>query len=295
MKKLSIIDGSGFMFRARYAFPPFPTTDHANLNVVYGFLRMLMKLLDQSEYFVIARDAPTKTQRHQKYPDYKANRKKLEDEFKIQIPLLQSLITTLHIPNLVCPGYEADDIISTLTHSLQSDPSLSIHIYSSDKDLKQLLSNQVIITDPLKNITTTPLDFEKEFGFPPHAIVDYLALIGDSADNIKGVSGIWPKKASSLIQKFHTLDSLYLNLDKLSPDLRDKLKNGQEDAFFSKELIQLLTVPDIGAIPLDTFALNIDFTLWEEILVRQRGLIPLKKPLDELKKKKTQPQQLGLF
>jgi DNA-directed DNA polymerase len=104
MKTLSIIDGSGFMFRARYAFPPLLNAAGQNQNVVYGTLRMLLKLISESaDYFVIARDSPTKTKRHEQYQDYKANRKKMEDEFKVQIPLLREFINELQIPNIAAP------------------------------------------------------------------------------------------------------------------------------------------------------------------------------------------------
>lgn len=95
---------------------------------------------------------------------------------------------------------------------------------SSDKDLKQLLSDNVIVTDPLKNLTTTTMDFEREFGFAPASIVDYLALIGDNADNIKGVSGIGPKSASELIQRYGSIENLYQHLDELTPKLKNKLE-----------------------------------------------------------------------
>lgn len=178
MKTLSIIDGSGFLFRARYAFPPMPDARGNNQNVIYGFMRMMLKLLlEQPDYFVIARDSPVKTKRHEQYQDYKANRKKLEDEFKQQIPLVQQLVQELGIPNIVAPGYEADDSIATLVSLYKNDPELMIQVFSSDKDLKQFLCENVVITDPLKNETTRVADFEKEFGFAPLSIVDYLALI----------------------------------------------------------------------------------------------------------------------
>ena len=296
MKTLSIIDGSGFMFRARYAFPPLLNAAGQNQNVVYGTLRMLLKLIsEEADYFVIARDSPTKTKRHEQYQDYKANRKKMEDEFKVQIPLLRELINELQIPNIAAPWYEADDIIATLTKKFQKNSDLMIQVISSDKDLKQLLNENVVVTDPLKNLTTRTPDFEKEFWFPPTSIVDYLALLGDSADNVKWVSGIWAKKASDLIQKYHTIENIYQNLEFLSPDLKNKLKEGENDAIFSKKLIELLEVPELESTSLESLALNIDFQKWEKILVEKRGFKGIKKTFDELKKKYAQPQQLGLF
>ena len=164
MKTLSIIDGSGFLFRAWYAFPPMFDERGRNINVVYGFIRMMLKLLsEESDYFIIAWDSPVKTKRHEYYQEYKANRKKMEDEFRQQIPQVLSLIEELRVPNVVAPGYEADDIIATLVACYQQDPELLIQVYSSDKDLKQFLSDNVVIIDPLKNQLTKVIDFQKEF------------------------------------------------------------------------------------------------------------------------------------
>lgn len=186
-----IVDGSGFLFRAWYAFPSMPNAEGQNQNVIYGFIRMMIKLLlEQPEYFVICRDSPVKTKRKELYEDYKANRAKIDDEFRQQIPLVMELVNELGIPNIVAPGYEADDSIGTLAMLYQENPELLIQVFSSDKDLKQLLKDNIVVTDPLKQTTTTISDFEREFGFAASSIVDYLALIGDAADNVKGVPGI---------------------------------------------------------------------------------------------------------
>ncbi len=196
MKTFSIIDGSWFLFRAWYAFPPLNGSQGQNQNVIYGFIRMMLKLLlEQPEYFVIAWDSPVKTKRHEQYSDYKAHRKKLEDEFRQQIPQVLALVEELGIPNIVAPWYEADDTIATLVKAHQGNSDLLIQVFSSDKDLKQFLCENVVITDSSKNQMTRLGDFEREFGFAPSSIVDYLALLGDSADNIKGVAWIGEKKS----------------------------------------------------------------------------------------------------
>lgn len=296
MKTLALVDGSGFLFRAWYAFPAMPNAQGQNQNVVYGFIRMMMKLLfEQSEYFVICRDSPVKTKRKEKYEAYKSNRAKLEDEFKTQIPLVMQLVEELGIPNVVAPGYEADDSIATLAKVHQSNPDLLIQIFSSDKDLKQLLSSNIVVTDPLKHITTTIPTFEKEFWFTPGAIVDYLALIGDAADNVKGVAGIWPKKASDLIKKYGSIERIYDAIDEIHGELKEKLIAGKQDAFFSKELILLMEVPELKAYPLEKMKLSLDFDHWEQVLVQKWGFQAFRKILAEEKKKATQPQQLGLF
>ena len=289
MKTLSIIDGSGFLFRAWYAFPPMSNAQGQNQNVIYGFSRMMLKLLlEQQDYFVIAWDSPVKTKRHEQYQDYKANRKKLEDEFKQQIPLVQDLVSELGIPSVVAPGYEADDSIATLVANHQKNTDLMIQVFSSDKDLKQFLAENVVITDPIKNLTTRIPDFEKEFGFAPASIVDYLALIGDSAD-------IGPKKASELIKNYGTIEQIYAHLDEIKGEIKEKLIAGEQEAFFSKELILLMEVPELKNQPLEALKLEIDFDHWEQVLLQKWGFKGLQKTFEELKKKSTQPQQLGLF
>ena len=163
-----------------------------NQNVLYGFIRMILKLIEETnpDYFIIARDSPVKTKRHEAYPEYKATRPKINDDFKQQIPKVHALIDQLGIASDQAPGYEADDIIFSFVKEYQKKTDLTIQVVSSDKDLKQLLDTNIIVTDPAKNITTTLLDFQQERGFEPINIVDYLALIGDSADNVKGVTGI---------------------------------------------------------------------------------------------------------
>ena len=127
------------------------------------------------------------------------------------------------------------------------------------------------------------------------SIVDYLALIGDAADNVKGVAGIGPKKASDLIKKYGTIEQIYTHIDEIQGEIKEKLISWKEDAFFSKELILLMQVPELQAYPLEKLKLTIDFAKWEEILVQKRGFKNLQKILQEEKKKTEQPQQLGLF
>ena len=183
--KLFVVDGSGFLYRAYYAFPPLTDKDGHNANVVYGFFRILFKLFQEKpDYLVVARDAPVKTLRHEAYPDYKANRKKMDDDFRHQIPVTKELVKELGIPSVSVEGYEADDSIASIVRTFKHDKDLVIDIYSSDKDLKQLLDTNVFAVDPLKGTRTDPKLFLQEYLFEPQYILDYLALVGDSADNI---------------------------------------------------------------------------------------------------------------
>ena len=296
MKNIVLIDWSWFLFRSWYAISPILDKEWRNINVVFGFCLMMMKLfLEKPDYFVIAWDSPKKTKRHEEYQEYKATRRKMEDEFKQQIPLVKDLVTELWIPNLTFPWYEADDIIYTVVEKFKDDKSLNFQVYTSDKDLKQFLCDNIVIKDSMKNQTTTLFDFRKEFWFEPELIIDYLALIWDHADNIKWVTWIWPKKALSLVQNYWTVENIYEHLDEFTPDLRDKLENDRESAFFSKHLIQLMNVEDMNGYQLDNFAFSIDFDKWEDILLKKWDFKSMAKLFQELKKIYTQPQQLWLF
>jgi DNA polymerase-1 len=175
---LVLLDGSGFLFRAYYGLPELTNAEGQQIHAVYGFLRMVFKLLD-SEYthLLIARDSPVKTLRHIAFEEYKANRTAIPDEFKAQIRMTKDLIKELAIPALEIPGYEADDIIGTLATHYAKDPSVEVAIASGDKDLKQLITHNIIHTDPMKQVVTTKESFFDEFGFEPIYLVDYLAIV----------------------------------------------------------------------------------------------------------------------
>lgn len=296
MKKFYLIDWSGFLYRAYYAFPEMPDKDWHNINTVYGFFRMLIKIFhDKPDYFLIARDAPTKTHRHEAYPEYKANRAKAPDDFKLQIPIVQDITKQLKIPSLVMPWYEADDIIASMVKKFQVEPDIVCNVFSADKDLKQLLCENVIFTDPSKWITYNTNDFIQEFWFEPQYILDYLSLIGDNADNIKWVPGIWPKWASTLIQKYNTIENIYEHLPEISWSTREKLISWREYAQNAKKLISLELVPQVDLFTLQDYELNIDFVNYQRVLIQNMNFVSMEKTLTELKNTYQKPQQNSLF
>lgn len=189
MKQVYILDGSGYVFRAFYGLPVLTNDDGQQVHAVYGFFRALFRLLERKpHYFCIAWDSPMQTIRKDTFEAYKANRITQPDEFKRQIRAIKRIVEELQIPFLETPGYEADDIIASLVKP--RDPELHYTIVSSDKDLKQLLSTNIVQYDAMKEKTTDVQLFEEEFGFKPEQMIDYLALIGDSSDNVPGVPGI---------------------------------------------------------------------------------------------------------
>lgn len=294
MKNFFIFDWFAFLYRAYYAFPEMRNSDWQNINAVYGFLRMILKRLNKKpDYVAIARDAPQKTFRHELAPDYKATRKKMEDDFTSQIPIIQNIIKELWIVSQIAPWFEADDVIASLVKQYQSS-DLEMYVYSADKDLKQLLTDWVFIVDPVKDLPYQKKDFLAEFGFEPKYIVDYLALIWDNADNIKWVTGIGEKKALSLIQHFWTIENIYEHLNELEKSEFSILSSQKDDAFFSKKMVQLANV-DLSDTNLDNFKFNFDWSKYIDIICNQHWIKWLEKPLTEMKKEFEKPQQLGLF
>ncbi len=217
----------------------------------------------------------------------------MDDDFKSQIPIIQEIIKELWIISQIAPWFEADDVLASFTRKYKS-PDLAMYLYSADKDLKQLLDDGIYIVDPVKDLPYQKKDFLAEFGFEPQYIVDYLALLGDSADNIKWVTGIWEKKAQSLVQHYGTIENIYDHLNELEVAECKILEGQKNDALFSKKMIQLADV-DLSETKLDDFKFNFDWTKYIDIICNQNWLNRLLKPLTEMKKDFEKPQQLGLF
>ena len=255
---------------------------------------MLLKRLNKKPDFIaIAWDAQQKTFRHELAPDYKATRKKMDDDFKSQIPIIQEIIKELWITSQIAPWFEADDVIASLVKQYHNS-DLEMYVYSADKDLKQLLTDWVFIVDPVKDLPYQKKDFLAEFGFEPQYIVDYLALLWDSADNIKWVTWIGEKKAQSLVQHYGTIENIYDHLGELEAAECKILEWQKEDAYFSKKMIQLADV-DLSTTQLENFKFNFDWSKYIDIICNQYWIKWLEKPLIEMKKDFEKPQQLGLF
>lgn len=295
MQNFFLFDWFAFLYRAYYAFPEMKNSDWQNMNAVYWFLRMLLKRLSKKpDYLAIAWDAPQKTFRHELAPDYKATRKKMEEDFTSQIPIIQQIINEIWIVSQINPGFEADDVLASLIRKYQSSSDLSIYLYSADKDLKQLLTDWVFIVDPVKDLPYQKKDFLAEFWFEPQYIVDYLALLWDAADNVKWVTWIWEKKAQSLIQHFWTIENIYDHINEIEKSESSILESQKEDAYFSKKMIQLAKV-DLSWTKLSDFKFNFDWTKYINTICKNHWLTSLEKVLTEMKKEFDKPQQLGLF
>lgn len=297
MRRLDVLDGSGYVFRAYYWFPELTDKDGHNVNAIYWFFRMLFKLWQRKpQEFVIAWDSPKKTKRKESYEWYKANRVKMPDDFKRQMRMIKDIVWELGIPFLEMPGYEADDIIATIVEQEIGTWSFEkwVCIVSSDKDLKQLLRDGVVQFDAMKVVESTVKSFTQEHWFTPTLLLDYLSLLWDASDNIPGVMGIGKKWAQQLVSTYGDLDSIYASLDAITGAMKQKLIDWKESAYLSRDLVTLMHVPDV---PKETAqrSCDFDFEKMKAILVDKYWFASLDKMLVELKRQRQWWEQHSLF
>lgn len=248
MKLLHLVDGSGYIFRAFYAVAPLSTQQGMPTNALYGFTRMLQKLLRdvQATHVAVAFDTAAPTFRHELYAEYKANRRECPAELVPQLPFFRKIVEALGIQSLEKAGVEADDIIATLTTALQRDDT-KIVIVSGDKDLTQLVNERVEVWDAMRDIHFTPSTVRDKFGVPPEQIVDYLTLVGDTSDNVPGAKGIGPKTAKLLLERFSSLEELLQDTAAIeeikglrgAASVRKTLESSGEMLRLSRKLVEL--------------------------------------------------------
>ena len=299
MSRLAILDGSWFMFRAYYGIPPLNDPQGRPVQLIYGTIKMFMQILLQDyEHIAIARDAWSKTVRHDAFVDYKANRAKAPDDLSEQIVRTHELITDLRIPSFVYPGYEADDIIATRAYKAYANPNMYTTVMSSDKDLKQLINDRVDVRDPMKNKKTNLSDFQREFGFAPAHMRDYLALIGDASDNIPGIAGIGPKTASDLIKQYGSIEAIYADIDgwTINKSIMTKLDAWRDMVAQALQLVGLLTVPEMETLAIaPSCTREPDMHILRHLLLDVYDFQSLSPLIDKLEKKITKPAMQGLF
>ncbi|MDH4261660.1 MAG: DNA polymerase I [Spirochaetia bacterium] len=246
-KKFIIIDGHAMAYRAHYALISHSLTNSKNepIETTFGFFRMVFKLMKElsPDYFTLTFDPPGKNFRNELYSEYKANRKETPPELKLQILEIQTIAKSLEMPMLVLNGYEADDIIASLIKKFEKE-NMDMIIVSGDKDLFSLMQSNVFLYRPVKGVSEFKVfsdkDVVSEIGVKTTEIEDYMALTGDTSDNIPGVAGVGPKTASKLISEYHDLDNIYKNIDKMKPDgLKNKLIEFKDNAYLSKSLVTL--------------------------------------------------------
>ncbi|MBM3256271.1 MAG: DNA polymerase I [Candidatus Moranbacteria bacterium] len=245
-EKLLLIDSSALIYRAFYALPPLTDRRGRVVNAVYGFMSAFLNILKQADptHVIFAFDSPKPTKRKEKYTEYKAHREKAPDELYAQIPLSKELVKNLGFTELEKAGFEADDIIATCAKKfLALRAEGEVVIATGDLDTLQLINAKTKVFALSRGVTESKIYDEKavkeRFGLEPHQMIDFKSLFGDASDNIKGVRGIGQKTASLLLQKFHTLEGIYKNLDKLKPKVKEALEKERGQALLSKELVTL--------------------------------------------------------
>lgn len=237
-----IVDGYGFVFRAYHVQPPLSSPEGLPVGALYGFTSMMLKLLSElrPNNIIVVLDGGGKNLRHELYPAYKANRPPAPEDLRQQLPLIREAVASLGVHSIEYPGYEADDVIATLARS-NREHKIPTTIISSDKDLMQLVDDDMIkMYDPLKNQMLTLGAIEEKLGVKASQVQDFLALVGDSSDNIPGVHGIGPKTAASLLAEFGTLHNLLENISSIKKArIAELLNTHKEDALLSWELAKL--------------------------------------------------------
>ncbi|MFA5008181.1 MAG: DNA polymerase I [Candidatus Omnitrophota bacterium] len=252
-----LVDGTSICYRSFYAIR-LSNSKGIPTGAVYGFYQTLKKIISKynPQYLGICFDVSRKTFRQEKFKEYKIQRPPAPDDLKQQIPVIKKLINLLGMALIEKEGFEADDIIATISRKAVCDSKQAI-IISSDKDMYQLLDNdKVKVYEPVEEELFNEEDFKKEFGFAPQLIVDYLSLTGDSVDNVPGAKGIGKVGASKLISQFETIEKIFDSIDEVPQKMRDILLKEKENILLSKDLVTLR---------------NCDINLnWQDLKIKER-------------------------
>ncbi|NOQ96026.1 MAG: DNA polymerase I [Desulfobacterales bacterium] len=247
-KTIYVVDGTSYIHRAYHAIRNLSSSQGLPTNAIFGFTRMLMKLLDDKspEYGVVAFDVKGPTFRHKIFKDYKATRPPMPEDMAVQIPYIKEVVHGLNLVVLEKQGYEADDIIGTIAR-LGQEQGYNVVIVSGDKDFRQILSENTVMWDSMNDKLTDSSTIRRDYGIEPEQIIQVMALSGDTSDNIPGIPGVGEKTAINLIQQFGSIENVFEHTDQVTrPSLRSKLEQFKEQAYLSKKLVTINS-----AVPLD--------------------------------------------
>lgn len=242
-KTIYMIDGSAYIYRAYHAVRGLSNSKGLPTNAVFGFTRMILKLIEDRspEYIGIFFDSKGPTFRHKIYKEYKANRPPMPEDLSVQIPYIKEVTAGFNLPVIEMPGFEADDLIGTCANMAEKN-GFSVIMVTGDKDFMQLVTEKSIIWDPMKNKTLDEKSIREANGVEPCMMIDVMGLSGDTADNIPGVPGIGPKTALSLIKTFGSMKNLYEKVDTITKKKQhENLVKYREQAFLSRELVTIDT------------------------------------------------------
>jgi len=247
-KTIYLVDGTSYIHRAYHAIRNLSNSQGLPTNAIFGFTRMLMKLLDDKspEYGAVTFDVKGPTFRHKIFKDYKATRPPMPEDMAVQIPYIKQVVHGLNVVVLEKQGYEADDIIGTIAR-LGQDQGFNVVIVSGDKDFRQILSGNTVMWDSMNDKLTDSSTIRRDYGIEPEQIIQVMALSGDTSDNIPGIPGVGEKTAISLIQQFGSMEHIFEHTDQITgPSLRSKLEQFKELAYLSEKLVTINR-----AVPLD--------------------------------------------
>ena len=246
-----VVDGSSYLFRAYHALPPLTNFTGEPTGAIVGVINMLNKLLvdHPPTHVAVVFDAPGKTFRNDLYPEYKAHRPPMPDDLRVQIEPLQQIIRDMGLPMLIESGVEADDVIGTLAAEA-TRMSMQTLISTGDKDLMQLVNEHVTLINTMGDIRTDAQGVMDKFGVRPEQIIDFLALVGDTADNIPGVSKCGPKTAAKWLAQYQTLENLIKHADEIKGKIGENLRAVLEQLPLSKQLTTIVVDLPLGVTPL---------------------------------------------
>ncbi|HSK51835.1 MAG TPA: DNA polymerase I [Clostridia bacterium] len=243
MERLMLLDGYGLVYRGYFALPPLTTSRGELVNGAFGFCSIVLRGFQdlQPDYVAVSFDLPGPTFRHEQYADYKATRVRMPDDLRDQFPKVREIVKALRIPVYEMPGYEADDVIGTITKQVESNEDLETTIVTVDLDMLQLVGPRTRLMTTRSGVENTVMydvaRIDERFGLRPDQMIDYKALKGDPTDNIPGVPGVGEKTAAKLIREFESLDALYDRLNDVTPEkLREKLREHRDQVFQGREL-----------------------------------------------------------
>jgi DNA polymerase-1 len=272
--EIYLVDGSGYVFRAFFALPPLSNSRGLPTNAIFGFVRMLLKLLKDARptHVAVAFDSEKKTFRDDLFAEYKANRPAAPDDLVAQIPYIHRAVDAFRIRKLIRDGYEADDVIGTLAVRA-ARAGFNVVIVTADKDFMQLVGPRVTLWDTMRDKRTTARDVRERFGVEPPRLVDVMALIGDPIDNVKGVPGIGEKTASALIQQFGSLEAAYRDLEAVEKaqvrgarKVAELLRQHRNDAELARKLVRIDTDAPVEVEPEELVWPGIDHAMVAELL-----------------------------
>ena len=295
--KLVLIDAFAILHRAFHAIPPLTNKKGEPTNAVYGFVSMILKVVQdlQPNSLAVCFDVKAPTFRHKEFKDYQSQRPPMADELSSQIEKVKSFLEAAGIPIYLKEGYEADDLLGTIAKKSDAD---SVIIATGDKDMLQLVDDKIKIYMPIAGLSSAKLfgqvEAKERMGVFPSQIPDLKSLMGDPSDNYPGVAGIGPKTAIKLLEKYFSLDKIYAHLQEIEPNVREKLEGGKKDVLLFHRLATIVKDVSIKIDFAEMKKWNIDspdvLKLFAEF-----GFKTLTKRVKEVGEKINQEKQLSLL